>query len=128
VPFPPVPSAPTVDYASWLLEIQFSIWRQSCDQLVTHLVDYSQTLLFNLRRFQELGDKGGAGMIRGSCVNCLAHLAVLCEAIGKIEPAPQIELDILCDSTLERLGELTRNMCMEEYTRLDLLLGVRAIL
>jgi len=39
-------------------------------------------------------------------------------------PAPQTELDTLCDSTLERLGELTESMRMEEYTRLDLLLGV----
>ena len=92
------------------------------------LDNYSQTLLFNLRKFQELGDTSGAGMIRASCVNCLAHLAVLCEALGKIESAPQIKLDTLCDSSLEWLGELAKDMCMEEYTRLDLLLGVRGIL
>ena len=86
---------------------------------------YSQTLLFNLRRFQELGDNSGAGMIRSSCVNCLAHLAVLCQALSNAEHAPQTELDPLCDSTLEQLGELAQNMRMEEYTRLDLLLRVR---
>ena len=63
-------------------------------------------------------------MIRSSCVNCLAHLAVLCQALDDAEPAPQTRLDALCDSTLERLGELAQRMCMEEYTRLDLLLKV----
>ena len=64
-------------------------------------------------------------MIRASCVICLAHLAVLCEALSKIEPTPQTELDTLWDSTLEQLGALARDMCMEEYTLLDLLLKVR---
>lgn len=94
---------------------------------MTFLDNYSRTLLSNLRRFQELGDKGGAGVIRISCVNCLAHLAVLCEALSKIGPTPHTELDTLCDSSLERLGELAPDMQMEEYTRLDLLLGVRVI-
>ena len=102
-----------------LSEPQLSIWRQSCRQLVCLLDSYSQTLLFNLQRFQELGDKGGAGVIRSSCVCCLAHLAVLCKALGQPET--------LWDSALERLGELTGDMSMEEFTRLDLLLGVRAI-
>lgn len=95
---------------------------------MTLLDDYSQTLLSNLQRFQELGDTNGAGMIRASCVNCLAHLAVLCEALSKNEPTPQMRPDTLRDSTLERLGALAQDMRMEEYTRLDLLLGVRAIL
>ena len=91
---------------------------------MTLLDTYSQTLLSNLRRFEELRDNGGAWMIRSSYVSCLAHLAVLCQALGDAEPAPQASLDTLCDSTLERLGELAQSMCMEEYTRLDLLLKV----
>jgi len=43
-------------------------------------------------------------------------------------PVPGTELDTLCDSALERLGGVTGDMRTEEYTRLDLLLGVRAIL
>lgn len=39
-----------------------------------------------------------------------------------------MELDIICDLALERLGELSQEMRMEEYTRLDLLLGVRTTL
>lgn len=122
------PTAPTDSCIPWSLEGQFGIWTQSCDQLVALLNDYSRTLLFNLRRFQELGDKGGAGVIRSSCVNCLAHLAMLCEVLSKIGPTPRTELDNLCDSILEQLGELAQDMRMEEYTRLDLLLGVRSIL
>ena len=95
---------------------------------MTLLDTYSQTLLSNLQRFEELRDNGGAWMIRGSCVNCLAHLAVLCQALGDAEPASRTRLDILCDSTLERLGKLAESMCMEEYTRLDLLLKVCIIL
>ena len=113
--------------APWTLEVQFGIWIQSCDQLVSLLDGYSQNLLFNLQRFQELGDKSGAGIIRSSCVNCLAHLAVLCEALGRIEPT-RTQLNTLCDSSLKRLYELARDTRMEEYTHLDLLLGVRVIL
>jgi len=67
-------------------------------------------------------------MIRASCVNCLAHLAVLCEAPGRIKPTPQEKVDTLYDSTLEQSGALARDMCMEEYTILDLLLEVRVVL
>jgi hypothetical protein len=91
---------------------------------VALLNKYSQDLLSNLRRFKELGDKNGAEMIRGCCINCFAHLAVLCGVIGNIEPTPQAEVDALCDSSLERLGELAQEVCIEEYTRHDLLLGV----
>ena len=110
-----------------LLETRVDIWRQSCDQLVALLNEYSRDLLSNLRRFEELGDKGGADMIRSCCVNCFAHLAALCEVLSNIEPAPQTEMDALCDSSLEGLGELAQNMHMEEYTRHDVLLGVGGI-
>jgi len=63
-------------------------------------------------------------MIRSSCVNCLAHLAVLCQALGDAEPVPRARLNVLCDSSLERLGQLAQDMHIEEYTRLDLLLRV----
>ena len=93
---------------------------------MTHLDSYSQTLLFNLQRFQEIGSKSSAGIIRGSCVNCFAHLAALCETLHRMEPARR-GLDTLCDSALERLSELANDMHAEEYTRLDLLLRVCTI-
>ena len=91
------------------------------------LDDYSRTLISNLQRFQELGDTRGAGVIRASCVDCLAHLAVLCQAVANVE-STQAGLGTLCDSTLEKLGALALDTCMEEYTCLDLLLRVCASL
>ena len=35
-------------------------------------------------------------------------------------------MNALCDSSLEKLGHLTEDMRLEEYTYLDLLLGVSA--
>ena len=102
------------------------IWRQSCDQLVAMLVDYSQDLLSDLRRFQELGNKVGAEIIRDCCVNCFAHLAILCETLRKMEPFSPAGVEALCDSSLVRLSELAQDACREEYTRHDLLLRVCA--
>ena len=45
----------------------------------------------------------------------LVHLAALCDVLSKIGSAPQMKLDILCDSTLQWLGELARDLRMEEY-------------
>lgn len=90
---------------------------------MARLDGYSQSLVVNLRRFKELGHDSGSGLIRSSCINCLAHLAVLCQILSQVGPA-QEELYTLCDSALERLGELTQDMRAEEYTHLDLLLGV----
>jgi len=95
---------------------------------VVILDDYSRTLLSNLQKFRELGDNSGAGAIRSSCVNCLAHLAALYEVLYRLEPTPRTELETVCDSALEWLSELSEGMQEEEYTRLDLLLGVRTIL
>ena len=93
---------------------------------MTYLDNYSQTLLLNLQRFRELSDECGAGIIRSSCINSLAHLAVLCETLYQMEPAKR-ELDTLCELALKRLSGLTQDMRTEEYTRLDLVLGVCAI-
>jgi hypothetical protein len=81
-----------------------------------------------MERFHELGDNSGAEVIGSSCIACLAHLAVLCEAVCQTDPAGRFESYSLCDSALERLGALTPGLCFDEYTYLDLLLGVRLFL
>ena len=91
---------------------------------MTDLINYSQYLFSTFGKFRDLGDNSGSGVIRNCCINCYAHLAVLCENLWRTEPARD-ELLTLCDSALERLGELTQGMQTEEYSRLDLLLGVR---
>ena len=93
--------------------------------MVTRLRDYSETLLQNGRRFVGIGDSHGAEIIQNSSVCCLSHLAVLCDLIGWLEPNSKPEMDAVCVWSLEQLGELTRAMCFEEYTYLDLLLRVR---
>jgi hypothetical protein len=108
-----------------LSDAQLGIWRQSCDQLANLLDDYSQELLSNLERFQKLGDRNGAEVIRGCCVHCLSHLAALCETICRVDPVFRTGMETLRASSLERLGELAKDMRMEEYTPHDLLLGVR---
>ena len=42
-----------------------------------------------------------------------------------MDPVGSSELRNLCDSALERLGTLTSELRFDEYTYLDLLLGVR---
>jgi hypothetical protein len=64
-------------------------------------------------------------VISSSCIACLAHLAILCEAVCRTNPVRSFELRNLCDSALERLGTLTSELDFDEYTYLDLLLGVR---
>ena len=96
-----------------------------CDGLVTRLDEYSGTLLRNIRTFLQIGDTQGAEIIQSSCVGCLAHLAVLCDLIGRSQPNTKPRMDIVCDSSLERLGQLTQEMNFEEYTYFELLLKVR---
>ncbi|KAF9643250.1 hypothetical protein BDM02DRAFT_3123697 [Thelephora ganbajun] len=98
--------------------------KQLCDELVTRLDEYSDTLLQNIQSFQNIGDNHGAEIIQGSCVSCLAHLAVLCDLVGRLEPNSKPQMDAICDSSLERLGDLTQGMNFDEFTYLDLLLRI----
>ena len=106
-------------------DVKFGVWRRSCDKILESLKGFSLGLLSNSRRFRELGKKEGADVISSSCIACLAHLAILCEAVYRTDPVRNFELRNLCDSALERLGVLTSELDFDEYTYLDLLLGVR---
>ena len=64
-------------------------------------------------------------MLSCCCISCLAHLAVLYEAISRTGPVAEVEMYNLCDLALQRLGTLTSEFNSDEYTYLDLLLGVR---
>ena len=100
-------------------------WKQSFDHLIALLNGYSDLLLSNLGRFVDIGDNIGAEIIWNSCITCLAHLSALCELMGRTEPTANVAMNSLCDSNLEKLGRLTEDLRAEEYTYLDLLLGVR---
>ena len=99
-------------------------WEQICHELVARLDEYSDTLLRNMRNFLHIEDRQGAEIIQSSCVGCLAHLAVLCDLVGRLEPDSKPQMDAVCDSSLERLGRLTQEMRFDEYTYFDLLLMV----
>ena len=80
-----------------------------------------------MRRFRGYGDKNGADVINSICIACLAHLAILYEAVCRTDLNDR-EACALCDSALQRLGMLTSEFYLDEYTYLDLLLGVRRFL
>ena len=42
-----------------------------------------------------------------------------------MDPVAKVEMYDLCDLALQRLGTLTSELHLDEYTPLDLLLGVR---
>ena len=92
--------------------------------MLAPLEEFSQNLLDNVKRFREYGDKNGADVLSSSCIACLAHLAILYEVVCRTDPVAG-GLYVLCDSALERLGMLTSELQLDEYTYLDLLLGVR---
>ena len=108
-------------------DARLGVWRQSCDQVLASLEEFSQNLFENLKQFREYGDKAGADLIGSNCIACLAHLAVLYEVIGRMHPGAR-DIFTLCDSALRRLGSLTSDLQFDEYTCLDLLLGVRPFL
>ena len=115
----------TLAYLVALTGVKSSRWKEIYDELAVRLDEYSDTLLRNIRRFIEIGDSLGAEIIQSSCVGCLAHLAVLCDLVSRLEPSYKSQADAVCDSSLERLGRLTQEMNFDEYTYLDLLLRVR---
>jgi hypothetical protein len=92
------------------------------------LEEFSLGMLSSARRFRELGDESSAGVISSSCIACLAHLAILYEAVCQADPVAGFKSRDPCDSALQRLGTLTSEVDFDEYSYLDLLLGVRPFL
>ena len=99
--------------------------KEICAELMTRLDQYSNDLLRNIRMFVEIGDNHGAEIIQSSCITCLAYLAVLCDFVNRLEPNSGHQTNVICDSSLERLGRLTQEMDFDEYTYLDVMLRVR---
>ena len=99
--------------------------RESCHQLALALDRLSSVLLENLQRFTKFEGSSGVETIWTCCITCLAHLAALCHLIGWMEPALNRSMDDLFDSTLNKLGNLSLEMHIEEYSPFDVLTGVR---
>ena len=98
--------------------------RKSHHQLVRTLEGFSNSLLGNLERFIDVGDGSGVGTIWTCCVTCLGHLAALCHFVGQTEPTSRSSMDDLCDMTIEKLGNVSHEAHIEEYTHFDFLTGV----
>jgi len=107
-----------------VLGVELGFWRQSCDQILAPLEEFSQRLLRKTKGFRDDDDKNRADVVSSSCIACLAHLAILYEVICRTDPVAE-ETYALCDSALQRLGILTSELHLDEYTCLDILLGVR---
>ena len=118
-------SSTPVDASYVVTGVEPDRWKQLCEELVTRLDEYSDTLLRNVQTFTQIGDTQGAEIVQSSCVSCLAHLAVLCDLVGHLEPNSKPQMDAICDSSLERLGHLTQEMKFDGYTYFDLLIRVR---
>ena len=81
----------------------------------------------NLRQFIEIADASGTETIWTCCVTCLGHLAALCHFISQTEPTLRSSMDSLCDFALDRLGNLSHEAHIEEFTYFDALTGVRIL-
>lgn len=89
------------------------------------LEDFSQRLIDNTRTFRKHGDNNGADSVSSSCIACLVHLATLCQDIGRTDPSTEAEMGSRCDLAVHTLGMLSSELQLDEYTHLDMLLGVR---
>ena len=101
--------------------------RESCHQLVFALNKFSNTLIEDLQRFIGLKDSDGVGTIWTCCVICLAHLAALSHLLSQMEPTLRGSMGGLCDLTLGKLGNLSYEVHIEEYSHFDILTGVRVL-
>jgi hypothetical protein len=93
--------------------------------MVESLEEFSEKLFDDIKTFHKHSNKNGAEVVSGICIACLAHLAILYHIVSSNDPSAKAEVDDLCNSMLQSLGELTLELHFDEYTYLDLLLGVR---
>lgn len=98
--------------------------RESCHQLIPTLDNFSDGLVENLQQFIKLEDNDGTGTIWTCCIACLAHLAALCHLVSLMEPTFKDSMDRLFNLTLDKLGNLSLEVQVEEYSIFDTLTGV----
>ena len=81
----------------------------------------------NLEGFITLGDSSDVETIWTCYVTCLAHLAALCHLFSQTAPALSGPTDHLCDLTLEKLGNISLEVRIEQYSQFDISTGVRIL-
>jgi len=82
----------------------------------------------NLQRSNEVGDRSGVETIWTCCVTCLPHLTALSHFISQREPALKRSMNNLCDLTLDKLGDLCREVHVDVYSYFDVLTEVRIVI
>jgi len=82
----------------------------------------------DLQRFIEVGDDGGVETIWTCCVTCLAHLIALSHLLSQRAPTLRGSMDELFHLTLDKLGDLSREIRVEVYSHFDVLTQVRTSL
>ena len=87
--------------------------------------EFCNTLMRNLQRFIEVEDNSGAETIWTCCITCLAHLSALSHFVSQAELTLTSSMDDLCDMTLDKLGDLAREVRVEDYSYFDVLTVVR---
>ena len=100
----------------------------SCLDLVYALDRFSNYLMENLERFVTVGDTGSVETIWACCIICLAHLAALSHLMSQIDSSSGVSMNNLCDLTLGKLGNLSLEVHIDEYSYPDILTGVRICL
>ncbi|KAF9642933.1 hypothetical protein BDM02DRAFT_3264295 [Thelephora ganbajun] len=97
---------------------------ESRHQLIHALDRFSNDLIRNLQRFIIVEDGNGVGTIWACCVTCLGHLVALCHLTSQTEPALSKSMDGLYNLTLDKLGNLSLEVHIEEYSHFDFLTGM----
>ena len=81
----------------------------------------------NLQQFITIGDSDGVGIIWACCIMSLAHLSALCHSISRTDLVSSTRMNRLYDLTLEKLGNLSSEVHIEDHSHLDVLTGVRSL-
>ena len=79
----------------------------------------------NLQRFTAIGDTGGVATIWACCIICLGHLSALSHLVSQTDPASSALMNDIYGLTLGKLGHLSLEVHIEEYSNFDVLTGVR---
>jgi len=81
-------------------------------------------LIGNVQRSVEVGSSSSVEAIWTCCITCLAHLVALSHLLSQGVPNLRSSMDDLCNLTLAKLGDLSREVHIELCSYLDVLTEV----
>jgi len=98
--------------------------QRSCLHLILALDTFSEDLMGNLEQFISMDDTCSIWMVWTCCIMCLAHLAALSHLMSQTDPAWSVSMTSLYDLTLGKLGNLSLEVRIEQYSHFDVLTGI----